>query len=166
MPLKTTFPITDTVGTGKDAITAPAIWLGLGTPADFKDRDVRGKAVLLYSAPTPGGRDHTARWSGSMLRANKAGAAMVLIVMDNPGNVVTEPEAGQGTTVPTLTISMKEVTAIREAIETGQDVTLRLRADSRARHRTSRPCAPSMTDENILIMVDTTQDCPLQTSLA
>jgi hypothetical protein len=158
-PLKTTFPITDTVGTGKDAITAPAIWLGLGTPADFKDRDVRGKAVLLYSAPTPGGRDHTARWSGSMLRANKAGAAMVLIVMDNPGNVVTEPEAGQGTTVPTLTISMKEGTAIREAIEAGEDVMLRLRADieRKAGLKTANVWGvlPGMTDENILIMAHT-----------
>src|ERR1700676_4774618 len=88
-PLKTTFPITDTVGTGANTVEAPAIWLGLGTPADFRDRDVRGKAVLLYSNPTPGGRDHTARWSGSMLRANKAGAAMVLVVMDNPGSVTT-----------------------------------------------------------------------------
>jgi len=128
-PLKTTFPITDTVGTGANIIEAPAIWLGLGTPADFKDRNVSGKAVLLYSNPTPGGRDHFARWSGSMMRANKAGAAMVLIVMDIPGNVTTEPEAGAGTTVPTLTISMKEGTAIREAIEAGKDVTLRLRAD-------------------------------------
>ena len=63
-PLKTTFPITDTVGTGRNIIEVPAIWLGLGTPADFKDRNVRGKAVLLYSNPTPGGRDHFARWSG------------------------------------------------------------------------------------------------------
>src|SRR5229473_5839104 len=42
-PLTTTFPITDTVGTGASTIEAPAIWLGLGTPADFRDRDVRGK---------------------------------------------------------------------------------------------------------------------------
>jgi peptidase M28-like protein len=158
-PLKTTFPITDTVGTGAAAITAPAIWLGLGTPADFKDRDVRGKAVLLYSMPTPGGRDHTARWSGSMLRANKAGAAMVLVVMDNPGSVTTEPEAGAGTTVPTLTIGMKEGTAIREAIESGKDVTLRLRADieRKAGLKTANVWGvlPGMTDENILIMAHT-----------
>jgi hypothetical protein len=157
--LKTTFPITDTVGTGANAVEAPAIWLGLGTPADFRDRDVRGKAVLLYSTPTPGGRDHTARWSGSMMRANKAGAAMVLIVMDIPGDVTTEPEAGQGTTVPTLTISMKEGTAIREAIESGKDVTLRLRADIERKSglKTANVWGvlPGMTSENILIMAHT-----------
>jgi hypothetical protein len=157
--LKTTFPITDTVGTGGKAIEAPAIWLGLGTPADFRDRDVRGKAVLLYSNPTPGGRDHFARWSGSMLRANKAGAAMVLIVMDIPGNVTTEPEAGAGTTVPTLTISMKEGTAIREAIEAGNDVSLRLRADIERKQglKTANVWGvlPGMTDENILVMAHT-----------
>jgi peptidase M28-like protein len=159
MPLKTTFPITDTIGTGAKTIEAPAIWLGLGTPADFKDRDVRGKAVLLYSNPTPGGRDHLARWSGSMLRANKAGAAMVLVVMDIPGNVTTEPEAGAGTTVPTLTISMSEGTAIREAIEAGKDVTLRLRSDIERKPglKTANVWGvlPGMTDENILIMAHT-----------
>ena len=158
-PLKTTFPITDTVGTGGKTIEAPAIWLGLGTPADFKDRDVRSKAVLLYSNPTPGGRDHFARWSGSMLRANKAGAAMVLIVMDIPGDVTTEPEAGAGTTVPTLTISMKEGTAIREAIEAGKEVTLRLRADIERKQglKTANVWGvlPGMTDENILVMAHT-----------
>jgi hypothetical protein len=158
-PLTTTFPITDTVGTGGKTIEAPAIWLGLGTPADFKDRDVRGKAVVLYSNPTPGGRDHVARWSGSMMRANRAGAAMVLIVMDIPGNVTTEPEGGAGTTVPTLTISMKEGTAIREAIEAGKDVTLRLRADieRKAGLKTANVWGvlPGMTDENILIMAHT-----------
>jgi hypothetical protein len=147
------------VGTGAKTIEAPAIWLGLGTPADFKDRDIRGKAVLLYSNPTPGGRDHFARWSGSMLRANKAGAAMVLIVMDIPGNVTTEPEAGAGTTVPTLTVSMKEGTAIREAIEAGKDVRLRLRADIERKLglKTANVWGvlPGMTDENILIMAHT-----------
>jgi hypothetical protein len=158
-PLKTTFPITDTVGTGGKPIEAPAIWLGLGTPADFKDRDVRGKAVLLYSNPTPGGRDHFALWSGSMMRANKAGAAFVLIVMDIPGNITTEPEAGAGTIVPTLTISMKEGTAIREAIEVGKDVTLRLRADIERKTglRTANVWGvlPGATDENILVMAHT-----------
>ena len=38
-PLKTTFPITDTVGTGNKTIEAQAVWLGLGTPADFRDRE-------------------------------------------------------------------------------------------------------------------------------
>jgi hypothetical protein len=158
-PLKTVFPITDTVGTAGNTIEAQAIWLGLGTPADFRDRDVHGKAVLVYSNPTPGGRDHFARWSGSMMRANKAGATMVLIVMDIPGNVTTEPEAGAGTTVPTLTISMKEGTAIREAIEAGKDVTLRLRADIERKPglKTANVWGvlPGMADENVLIMAHT-----------
>ena len=84
---------------------------------------------------------------------------MVLIVMDNPGNVTTEPEAGDGTTVPTLTISMREGTAIREAIESGKDVTLRLRADIERKSglKTANVWGvlPGMTDENILIMAHT-----------
>lgn len=158
--LATSFPITDTPGTPDNStITAPAVWVGLGTPADFRDRDVRGKAVILYSSPTPGGRDHIARWSGSMMRANKAGAAMVLIVMDMPGNVTTEPEAGKGTTVPTLTVSLKEGTAIREAIESGAEVNVSLRADIERKQgwKTGNVWGvlPGMTDENILIMAHT-----------
>ena len=94
-----------------------------------------------------------------MLRANKAGAAMVLIVMDIPGNVTTEPEAGAGTTVPTLTISMKEGTAIREAIEAGKEASLRLRADIERKQglKTANVWGvlPGMTDENILVMAHT-----------
>jgi len=147
------------IGSPGKTIEAPAVWLGLGTPADFKDRDVRGKAVVLYSSSTPGGRDHFARWSGSMMRANKAGVAMVLIVMDIPGNVTTEPEAGAGTTMPTLTISMKEGTAIREAVEAGKDVTLRLSEDIERKKglKTANVWGvlPGMSDENIMIMAHT-----------
>jgi hypothetical protein len=35
-PLKTTFPITDTVGTGANTVEAPAIWLGLGYAGRFQ----------------------------------------------------------------------------------------------------------------------------------
>jgi hypothetical protein len=80
-------------------------------------------------------------------------------VRDNPGDVTTEPEAGAGTTVPTLTISMKEGTAIREAIEAGQNVTLRLRADIERKPglKTANVWGvlPGMTDENILVMAHT-----------
>ena len=94
-----------------------------------------------------------------MMRANKAGATMVLIVMDIPGDVTTEPEAGAGTTVPTLTISVKEGTAIREAVEAGKDVTLRLRADIERKPRLKTAnvwgVLPGATDENILVMAHT-----------
>src|ERR1700719_4329817 len=45
--LKSTFPINGTVGTGASGIAAPAIWVGLGTAADLKGRDIKDKAVFI-----------------------------------------------------------------------------------------------------------------------
>ena len=49
---------------------------GLGTAADLLGRDIRGKAVFIYSVPTPGGRDHSAAWNGAVRRVNEGGAAL------------------------------------------------------------------------------------------
>src|SRR5260370_41071493 len=90
--LKSIFPITEFQGTTDDGITAPVVWVGLGTAADFQGRDVKGKTVMIYSLPTPGGRDHSADWSGAVRRANDAGAAIILVAMGFPGNAQSEPE--------------------------------------------------------------------------
>jgi hypothetical protein len=58
--LKTTFPINETVGTPPAGISAQAVWVGLGTAADLMGREIKDKAVFIYSVPTPGGRDHSA----------------------------------------------------------------------------------------------------------
>jgi hypothetical protein len=126
--LKSAFPILDTVGTPKEGISADAVWVGLGTAADFVGRDVKGKAVFLYSIATPGGRAHSANWNGAIRRANAAGAAMIFVVMGFPGDAVTEPQSG-ATTVPSFTISTDEGDVVREALGAGKPVTVRLTAD-------------------------------------
>src|SRR6266545_1239840 len=45
--LVTAFPVSGTKGT--DGITAEAVWVGIGAAPDFLGRDVRGKAVIIYS---------------------------------------------------------------------------------------------------------------------
>src|SRR5882672_5338937 len=77
--LRSAFPITESPGTRGDGLTAPVVWVGLGSAADFLGRDVMGKAVMIYSIATPGGRDHSGDWSGAIKRANDAGAAMILV---------------------------------------------------------------------------------------
>ena len=57
------------------------VWVGLGTAADFRGREVAGKAVMIYSIATPGGRDHSADWSGAVKRADEAGAAIIMVEM-------------------------------------------------------------------------------------
>ena len=100
--LKTTFPINETVGTPPAGISAQAVWVGLGTAADLIGREIKGKAVFIYSVPTPGGRDHSAAWNGAVRRVNEAGAALVFVVMGFPGNAISNPEGANGTRAPTL----------------------------------------------------------------
>src|SRR5260370_27532713 len=47
--LKSPFPINGTVGTPASGINAPAVWVGLGTAADLQGRDLKDKAVFLYT---------------------------------------------------------------------------------------------------------------------
>jgi hypothetical protein len=158
--LKTTFPINETVGTPPGGISAQAVWVGLGTAADLLGRDIRGKAVFIYSVPTPGGRDHSAAWNGAVRRVNEGGAALVFVVMGFPGNAISNPEGANGTRAPTLTISPEEGNAIREALEKGEAVTVRVAADIKERHGLKTAniwgVLPGATDdENILVMAHT-----------
>src|SRR5258708_5713555 len=132
--LKSPFPINGTVGTAAAGITAPAVWVGLGTAADLKGRDIKDKAVFIYSIATPGGRDHSAAWNGAIRRVNEGGAALVFVIMGFPGNAVSNPEGADGTRAPTFTISVDEGNMIREALEKGQDVSVRLQPDIKPRY--------------------------------
>jgi hypothetical protein len=137
------------------------VWVGLGTGADFKGRDVKGKTVFIYSVPTPGGRDHTAEWNGAMQRASDAGAASVFVVMGFPGNVVTNPEGASKQKSPTVTISVAEAEAIRDRIEKGEIVSvhLTLNVEERTGGKSGNVWGtlPGQSDEQILVMAHT--DC-------
>src|SRR6478672_12990174 len=151
-PLKTTFPINETVGTPAAGISAQAVWVGLGTAADLLGRDIKDKAVFIYSVPTPGGRDHSAAWNGAMRRANAGGAALVFIVMGFPGDAISNPEGANGTRAPTVTISVDEGNAIREALEKGESVSVHLTADIKEKEHLKTAnvwgVLPGATDEN------------------
>jgi hypothetical protein len=157
--LASTFPINETTGTSPAGITADAVWVGLGTAADLKGRDLKGKAAIAYSIPTPGGRDHSAAWSGAMKRINDAGASLIFIVMGFPGNAVSNPEGAAHSGAPTLTLSVDEGNMIRAAIERGEDVSIRLVANIEEREglKTGNVWGvlPGATDENIIVMAHT-----------
>ena len=72
--LTSAFPLYHSVGTDGQADLEP-VWVGTGTAADFQGRDVRGKAVIAYGFPNPGGREDTALTWGVVRRADQAGAA-------------------------------------------------------------------------------------------
>ena len=79
--LETVFPVADTKATGPRGVTAEAVWVGIGSGADFIGRDVKGKAVVIYSTLVPGGRSHSASDRAGLFNANtravKVGAAVV-----------------------------------------------------------------------------------------
>jgi hypothetical protein len=137
------------------------VWVGLGTPADFLGRDVRGKAVFVYSIPTPGGLNHSARWSGAIDRAKELGAAAVFMVLGIPGNVTAHPTGKNPPpwTELTFSLGMDDGSAVRKMIENEQSprVTIQLQIEARDDLYTQNVWGvlPGMTDETILVMAHT-----------
>ena len=100
-----------------------AVYVGLGTEADFMGHDVRGKAVFTYSilgAPN--------RRAGS--RANEKGAAVVFDVQMLPGNMRYQAYPG-GAQVPTFTVGNDDGDKVRNMIEAaaGSPVRVDVRLD-------------------------------------
>ena len=140
-------------------MSAPVVWVGLGTAADFRGRDVAGKAVMIYSIATPGGRDHSADWSGAIKRANEAGAAIIMVEMGFPGNSQSEPEGAVGARAPTITITPDDANPIRDQLDDNVEVELHLKLDTEEREglKTANVWGvlPGASDEQILIMAHT-----------
>jgi Peptidase family M28 len=131
----TSFPTDETVATPPEGITADAVWVGIGSNADLAGRDLRGKAVIIYSFFVPGGRSHSASDRSGIFDSNtlatKAGAAMIIDVMGIPGNGQFDPEgapAGKNA-VPTMAISQDEGFMLRDMLAAGQKVQLHLKLD-------------------------------------
>ncbi len=171
--LVTAFPVGGTKGTPPAGMTAEAVWLGIGADADFIGRDVKGKAVVIYSVFVPGGRSHSASDRAGLFNSNTkaqaAGAAMVINVMGVPGNGLFQPEGGL-TKIPQMTISQDEGFALRERLAGGEKVvvTVRLDVDVGPRqaywtkatlpgknHRSTTADKHALGDEQIVIMQHT-----------
>ncbi|MES2187486.1 MAG: M28 family peptidase [Pseudomonadota bacterium] len=164
-PLLTTFPTDVTVPTPAGGITADAVWVGTGAAPDFLGRDVRGKAVIIYSTFVPGGRSHSASDRAGIFnsntRATQAGAAFIINVMGIPGNAQFNPEgAPEGKdAVPVMTISQDEGFMLRDRLAAGENVKIHLRLDIEIRKdlpsQNIIATLPGMSDEVILTMSHT-----------
>jgi hypothetical protein len=144
-------------------ITVDAVWVGLGTAADFMGRDVRGKAVFIHSTPTPGVINNSAGWNGALQRAEERGAAVIVFNIAVPGNFTNQAFAGRVQNgsivpgdVPTFTIGTEDATAVRELIEQGQPVkvSVELKTEMRSGLRDANVWGtlPGTTDEDVIIM--------------
>lgn len=163
--LLTMFPIDGTKPTPPAGITAEAVWVGVGAAPDLLGRDLRGKAVIIYSTFVPGGRSHSASDRAGLFNSNtlatKAGAAMIVNVMAVPGNGQFNPEgAPEGAdAVPTLTISQDEGFMLRDMLAAGERVELSVRLDieNRTGLKTENVYAvlPGRSDEQIVVVTHT-----------
>jgi peptidase M28-like protein len=164
-PLLTLFPINETRPTSAAGIAAEAIWVGVGAAPDLLGRDLKGKAVLVYSTFVPGGRSHSASDRAGLFNSDtlvtKAGAAMIINVMAVPGNGQFNPEGAPTgpDAVPTLTISQDEGFLLRDLLATGQKVQISLKLDVANRDNVPSQnvyaVLPGASDEEVLVMAHT-----------
>ena len=164
-PLLTLFPITETKPAPAPGITAEAIWVGVGAAPDLLGRDLKGKAVLVYSTFVPGGRSHSASDRAGIFNSDtlitKAGAAMIINVMAVPGNGQFNPEGAPSgpDAVPTMTISQDEGFLLRDLLASGQNVRINLKLDIEKRENLPSQnvyaVLPGASDEEVMVMAHT-----------
>jgi hypothetical protein len=108
-------PAYGTPGTGPDGLDVEAVWVGTGSDADFAGRDVRGKAVFMFSMALPGSMNNTSTLEGGPKRAETRGAAAVFEVIGLPGNSrnILYPVR---VNVPVFALGMEDGYAIRDLI--------------------------------------------------
>jgi hypothetical protein len=96
------------VGTPQPGLDLEAVYVGLGSEADFAGRDVRGKAVLVFTmlgAPN----------ENAVRRADAKGAAAILEVSMLPGNARYQAYPS-GTNAPAFTLGHDDGVAARDVI--------------------------------------------------
>lgn len=124
------FPFTNSPGTPSGGVELDVAYVGLGRAADFTGRNVRGKAVLLFSTPAPGVRDHSAEWFGGIERAQAEGAAAVLVVLGLPGNLTSIMRSP--TKVPAFSLGQEDGVYLMDVVDragTGAPAKVRLALD-------------------------------------
>jgi hypothetical protein len=140
------------------------VWVGLGQASDFIGRDVRGKAVFIYSIPTPSSLVQSAMWMGAVARAQRAGAKAVIVDLAIPGNmhyVSHMNGASRDVKIPIFTIGDVDGTGVEalNAMTMGSGVKTHLRWDVGHYPDLMEGIVigklPGMTDENIVMIAHT-----------
>jgi hypothetical protein len=139
------------VATPAEGLDVDVVYVGLGSEADFAGKDVKGKAVLVFSmlgAPN----------ENAVRRADAKGAAAILEVNMLPGNTRYQAYPS-GTKAPAFTVGHDDGTAAREIIGTmpaGQSARAKVKLDVRRvpNLKTAQiwGTLPGATDETVYIM--------------
>ncbi|HJZ73539.1 MAG TPA: M28 family peptidase [Vicinamibacterales bacterium] len=102
-------------GTTAEGLDVDAAWVGTGSEADFAGRDVRGKAVFMFSMPLPGSMNNTSTAEGGPKRAEMHGAAAVFEIIALPGNMRNMLYPAR-VNVPVFALGMEDGYAMRDLI--------------------------------------------------
>jgi len=138
-------------GTSGDGMDLEPVYVGLGSEADFAGKDVRGKAVFVFSmlgAPT----------ENAVRRADAKGAAAIFEVNMLPGNARYQAYPS-GTKAPAFTVGHDDGVAARDIIEAmaagpSARVRVKLSVERVPNLKTAQiwGTLPGATDETIFVM--------------
>jgi hypothetical protein len=134
-----------------------AVYVGLGTEADFMPRDVKGKAVFIYSSPEPGLWTSSAIHDGALQRADQRGAAAVFLAVGLPGNMKMHAFRG-AVKAPAYSIGFDDLVSVRQMIERAGSgaapritVTLDVRTIPGLKTANVWGVIPGMSDEKVIV---------------
>ncbi|MEE2792817.1 MAG: M28 family peptidase [Acidobacteriota bacterium] len=154
------------------SIEAEAVWVGLGTAADFAGRDVEGKAVIIQTILAPGQMGNSASWEGATKRAQDEGAALIIGVWGYGGNLAVWQSASafqmvrnsDGTSryvsepvvTPAFFMGFEDGRVLRDLVATGEFVTVAASLETETRTGLVSPSIfgtlPGNSDETIYVM--------------
>jgi hypothetical protein len=160
LSFKTIQPALGSPATPSSGLTLDAVWVGLGTAADFAGRDVRGKAVVIHSMLSPGQMGQSATMEGAFTRAADAGAAAILSIWGYYDNMAVWQGLNGGFSSPALGppgffMGFEDGKTLRDLIAAGPvKIAMRLQTE---RHPNLKSISiygtlPGTTDEHILVM--------------
>ncbi len=147
-------PAYQTKGTPAEGLDLEAVYLGTGSATDFAGRDVKGKAVFIFSMPLPGSWRNTGVLEGGLRMAEERGAAAVFNIVALPGNIRTQLYPTR-TNIPTFSMGMDDGYAIRDLIGKGSarvKIKLDIKMTPGMKTGTVWGTLPGVTDETINII--------------
>jgi hypothetical protein len=156
LKLTSAHPPYQAVAAPPGGLDVEAVYVGLGSEAEFAGKDVRGKAVVIYSVPWPGGTRQSAQSERVYQRAVDKGAAAMLAIFALPGNFRTQayPVAGN---IPTFALGMEDGYRLRDDLfASGQPVRIKVnfqvKMTSGLHTATVWGTLPGATDETIYLI--------------
>ena len=155
MPLSSAQPPYGSPDTGGKDLDLEAVYVGLGSEADFAGRDVKGKAVLIVRAGP--GFSYNVGPADVMKRAEDAGAAALLDFDLRGGNYNIQAYRSY-TTVPTFELGTQDGEKVRDLIgkaQGGDAPRIKIRLDAKWEPQTTAivwGTLPGQTDETIYVI--------------